>query len=60
MRFNIDITICVDPDANFLETFGDNTEVISEILQSYLYDLDDIIVEDCEVKHDKRDWYRSF
>ena len=55
MRFNIDITICVDPNANFLETFGDNTEFISEILQSYLYDLDDIIVEDCEVKHDKRD-----
>jgi hypothetical protein len=53
MRFDIEITIQVDPDANFLETFGDNTSVISEIIQSYLYDLDDITVENCEVTNAK-------
>jgi hypothetical protein len=53
MRFELNITIKVDPDANFLETFGDNTEVVSELVQASLYDIDDIIVEECEVKHDK-------
>jgi hypothetical protein len=53
MRFELNITIKVDPDANFLETFGDNTEVVSELVQASLYDIDDIIVEDCEVKYDK-------
>jgi hypothetical protein len=53
MRFELNITIKVDPDANFLETFGDNTEVVSELVQASLYDIDDIIVEECEVKYDK-------
>ena len=50
MRFELNITIKVDPDANFLETVGDNTEVVSELVQASLYDIDDIIVEECEVK----------
>jgi hypothetical protein len=54
MKFELSITIEVDPDANFLETFGDNTDVISELVQASLYDIDDIIVEECEVKYDKR------
>ena len=53
MRFEINILLEVDPDANFLETFGDNTEVLSELVQNYLYDIDDITILDCEVKNDK-------
>mgnify|MGYP003109566245 FL=1 len=54
MRFDISITLEVDPEANFLETFGDNAEVISELVQNYLYDIDDVTILDCEVKHDQR------
>lgn len=53
MRFEINIILEVDPDANFLETFGDNTEVLSELVQNYLYDIDDVTILDCEVKNDK-------
>lgn len=53
MKFEINILLEVDPDANFLETYGDNTDVISELIQDSLYDIDDIVVLDCEVKNDK-------
>mgnify|MGYP000529582676 CR=1 FL=1 len=42
MRFELNIVIKVDPSANFLETFGNNAEVISELVQGSLYDIDDI------------------
>ena len=55
LKYELSIVIRVDPEANFLETFGDNTEVIAELVQASLYDIDDIVVEECEVKHDKQD-----
>ena len=51
MRFELSIKIKVDPEANFLETFGDNSDVISELVEASLYDIDDVIVEECEVKN---------
>ena len=42
MKFEIHMTLEVDPDANFLETFGDNTEVLSELIQDSIYDIDDV------------------
>lgn len=42
----------VDPDANFLETFGDNREVISEMMNDLIYDLDDVKIIQCEVEND--------
>ena len=51
MRFELSIKIKVDPDANFLETFGDNSDVVSELIEASLYDIDDVIVEECEVKN---------
>jgi len=54
-KYELTIVIRVDHDANFLETFGDNSDVIAELVQASLYDIDDIVVEECEVKHDKRD-----
>jgi len=53
MKFDIHIVLQVDPDANFLETFGDNTEVISELIQDSIYDIDDVKILECEVKHDQ-------
>ena len=52
MEFEISLKIIVDPDANFLETFGDNCDVIKDLLITSLYDIDDIIVEECEVNRD--------
>jgi|TARA_R110000803_G_scaffold60685_2_gene120057 hypothetical protein len=53
MRFEINLIISVDKSANFLEAFGNNTEVISEQIQYALYDIDDIKVIECEVIDDK-------
>ena len=53
MKFEIHITLQVDPDANFLETYGDNTDVISELVQDSIYDIDDVKILDCEVKNDQ-------
>jgi|TARA_Y100000004_G_C8736917_1_gene336644 hypothetical protein len=53
MEFEISLRIKVDPDANFLETFGNNSDVIMELVQASLYDIDDIIIEECEVRRDK-------
>lgn len=53
MIFEVHILLDVDADANFLETYGDNTDVISELVQDALYDIDDVKVKDCEVKYDQ-------
>lgn len=53
MIFEINLIISVDKDANFLEAFGNNVEVISEQVQYALYDIDDIRIIDCEVKHEE-------
>ena len=53
MEFELILRIKVDPDANFLETFGDNSSTILELVTASLYDIDDIVVEECEVNRDK-------
>ena len=50
MKFELSIKIKLDPYANFLVTFFDNFDVIGELIEASLYDIDDVIVEDCEVK----------
>ena len=53
MKFEVHILLKVDKDANFLEIFGDNTEVVSELIESALYDIDDVKILNCEVTNDK-------
>lgn len=53
MRYDIHVVLEVDPDANFLEVYSDNIEVIAELVTDALYDIDDTIVIDCEVKNAK-------
>ena len=51
MEFELNLTIKVDPKANFLEVDSNhNLAVISEVIQDHLYDIDDIQVTECEVK----------
>lgn len=52
MIFQVNLTVAVDEAANFLETFGNNAEVIAEQIQYALYDIDDIRVIECEVMND--------
>ena len=52
MKFEVHMVLEVDPDANFLETFGDNREVISEMMSDLIYDLDDVKMIQCEVEND--------
>lgn len=52
MKFEVHMVLEVDPDANFLETFGDNREVMSEIMNDLIYDLDDVKIIQCEVEND--------
>jgi hypothetical protein len=52
MKFEVHMVLEVDPDANFLETFGDNREVISEMMNDLIYDLDDVKIIQCEVEND--------
>lgn len=53
VKFEIHIILEVDPDANFLETYGDNTDVVSELVQDSIYDIDDVKILNCEVKNDQ-------
>ena len=53
MSYELNITIKVDRDANFLEVSGNNCDVIKELITLALYDIDDITIIKCEViKHD--------
>jgi len=53
MSYELNITIKVDKDANFLEISGNNCDVIKELITLALYDIDDVTVTECEViKHD--------
>lgn len=48
-RYEITLNINVDPNANFLELSGDNCDVIKDKVEDALYDLDDVIITECEV-----------
>ncbi len=54
MKFEVNLSVKVDPSANFLEVDREyNLSVIGEMIEDCLYDIDDINVTDCEVKqHD--------
>ena len=50
LRYEILMTIDIEPTANFLEVEGvSDFNVIKETIQSALYDLDDIDIEDLDV-----------
>ncbi len=49
MSYELNITIKVDKDANFLEISGNNCDVIKELIILALYDIDDITITECEV-----------
>jgi|TARA_R100000479_G_scaffold161315_1_gene98999 hypothetical protein len=51
MRYEIRMTIAVDPEANFIEAdLSDMPRVIQELVSTAMYDIDDVIVEECEVE----------
>ena len=56
MKYEVVININVDDDSNMLEV-GDtsNIDTITNIIESALYDVDDLEIEDIDVVR-RRDW----
>lgn len=51
MRFEARLVLTVDPDANFIEAdLSEIERVIQELLSVAIYDIDDVILEECEVE----------
>jgi len=59
MKYEVVININVDDDSNMLEV-GDtsNTDTITNIIESALYDVDDLEIEDIDVVR-RIDWVRK-
>lgn len=51
MKFEARLVLTVDPDANFIEAdLSEMERVIQELLSVAMYDIDDVILEECEVE----------
>ena len=51
MKFEARLVLTVDPDANFIEAdLSEMERVIEELLSAAMYDIDDVILEECEVE----------
>jgi len=51
MKFEVRLSLTVDPDANFIEAdLSEMERVIEELLSIAIYDIDDVILEECEVE----------
>ncbi len=59
MKYEVVININVDDDSNMLEV-GDtsNIDTITNIIESALYDVDDLEIEDIDVIR-RRDWVKK-
>jgi len=50
MRFESRLVLTVDPDANFIEAdMSEMERVLQELLSVAIYEIDDLILEECEV-----------
>lgn len=50
MRFESRLILTVDPEANFIEAdMSEMERVLQELLSVAVYDIDDIVLEECEV-----------
>jgi hypothetical protein len=51
MKFEARLVLTIDPDANFIEAdLSEMERVIQELLSVAVYDIDDVILEECEVE----------
>lgn len=51
MKFEVRLSLTVDPDANFIEAdLSEMERVIGELISMAIYDIDDVILEECEVE----------
>tara|TARA_E500000318_G_C3513025_1_gene193124 strand:- start:178 stop:342 length:165 start_codon:yes stop_codon:yes gene_type:complete len=50
LRFECRLVLTVDPEANFIEVdLSEMERVLEELISAALYDIDDVITEECEV-----------
>ena len=53
LRYNIEFSISVDPDANFLEVDNRTAlSVIYDLIESAIYEIDDVKINDLRVQED--------
>jgi hypothetical protein len=53
MKYNISLSVIVDPDAPFLESDREtNTTVLRDLVWNAIYDIDDIEILEIEVDDD--------
>lgn len=53
LKYNLNLSISVDPEASFLEADrGTNLEVLRDLIYNAIYDIDDIKIHDLEVEED--------
>ena len=51
MKFEVRLVLSVDPEANFIEAdLSEMERVIGELISMAIYDIDDVILEECEVE----------
>lgn len=51
MRFEARLVLTVDPEANFIEVdMAEMERVVEELLTAAIYDIDDVILEECEIE----------
>ena len=51
MKFEVRLSLTVDPDANFIEAdLSEMERVMEELISIAIYDIDDVILEECEVE----------
>lgn len=48
-QYQVNMTIEVEPDANFFEVLGENKTIVQEMLSIAIFELDDINVLEIEV-----------
>ena len=50
MILEVSLIIKLDPEANFIEVdLSEMERVLEELISAALYDIDDVIIEECEV-----------
>lgn len=49
MKYKIELVISVDPDHPFIDSTGDATDLVEDLLRDWIYDDDYVEVESLEV-----------
>jgi hypothetical protein len=52
MKYNINLSVEVDPDANFLGSDGEDLQSLLDVIKGLVFDIDDLELIEIEVVRD--------